>query len=50
MTKMKLESNGNWSVEDYEIIISRLQDGLKDIVEIEVQKEGSGNILLISHD
>lgn len=49
LDKGKDEEGLNWPAEDYKTIISRLTEGLDDLVEKELDKEGSGEVLLVSH-
>ncbi|MCB5954421.1 histidine phosphatase family protein [Enterococcus sp. CWB-B31] len=43
------EEGLNWPAEDYETITARLTAGLDDLVKKELDTEGSGNVLVVSH-
>lgn len=43
------KDDGNWPAEDYETITKRLTSAIDNIVETESSKDGSGNILIVSH-
>ena len=49
LDKGKDEKGLNWPAEDYETITTRLTAGLDELIEKELETEGSGNVLLVSH-
>lgn len=47
--KERNKDGKNWPAEDYNTITTRLKSSLDGIVEVESGKDGSGNVLVVSH-
>ncbi|MFW7383701.1 histidine phosphatase family protein [Vagococcus fluvialis] len=47
--KEKNVDGKNWPAEDFETITTRLTKSIDEIVEKEMENEGSGNVLVVSH-
>lgn len=49
LDKEKNKDGKNWPAEDYKTITTRLTKSIDEIVEKESKKDGSGNVLVVSH-
>lgn len=49
LDKEKNKEGNNWPAEDYETVTKRLTESIDDIVKKENIKDGSGNVLIVSH-
>lgn len=49
LDKEKDEEEKNWPAEDYETIQKRLSETFNEMIQNESKKDGSGNIMIVSH-
>lgn len=49
LDKEKNKDGKNWPAEDYQTIVTRLEESMTEMAKNESEKSGSGNVLVVSH-